>query len=285
MRAIKVSTARNLMVFLTDSTDHVSGKTGATLAVTVSKNGGAFGSISPTVTERGNGWYSVALASGDTDTLGDLVVRATDTGADPAETLVEVVAYNPGDAAGLGLSRIDAAVSTRSTYDGSDTAGTGQLLGRLTTTRADKLDNLDATVTSRMPTGSVTVSGGSITAIQSGLATEANATTNKDAVIAAIPTAGTIWSNGTRTLTGAVTVSDKTGFSLASTGLDAVATTEPIGPATTFPGRINQLWSRFFRKHQSTSSELKVYQANGTSVATTQTVSSSGGTDEVGAAT
>ena len=73
---LKQSTARNLMVFLTDSTDHVTGLAGATLTITLSKNGAAFASISPTVTERGNGWYNIALTSSHTDTLGDLVLLA-----------------------------------------------------------------------------------------------------------------------------------------------------------------------------------------------------------------
>lgn len=85
------STARNLMVFLTDATDHVTGLTGATLTVTLSKDGGAFSSISPAVTERGNGWYSIALTSGDTNTVGDLVLRATASGADPIDLREQVV--------------------------------------------------------------------------------------------------------------------------------------------------------------------------------------------------
>jgi hypothetical protein len=57
---------------------------------------------------------------------------------------------------------VDVAVSTRSTYAGADTSGTTTLLGRITGTlplasdytsaRATKLDNLDATVSSRMAT-------------------------------------------------------------------------------------------------------------------------------------
>lgn len=90
------STARNLMVFLTDSADHVSGKTGATLTITLSKDGGAFASVSPTVTERGNGWYNVALTTAHTDTLGDLVLRATATGADPIDLREQVYAALPG---------------------------------------------------------------------------------------------------------------------------------------------------------------------------------------------
>jgi hypothetical protein len=110
---VKQSTARNLMVFLTDSTDHVSGKTGATLSVSLSKNGAAFSSISPTVTERGNGWYNIALTSSHTDTLGDLVLRATASGADPidlrelvveAELLVNVMKMNSATVYGVGSS-------------------------------------------------------------------------------------------------------------------------------------------------------------------------------------
>jgi len=94
---LKQSTARNLMVFLTDSTDHVTGKTGATLSVSLSKNGAAFSSISPTVTERGDGWYNIALTSSHTDTLGDLVLRATAAGADPIDLREQVFAGLPGE--------------------------------------------------------------------------------------------------------------------------------------------------------------------------------------------
>jgi hypothetical protein len=52
--------------------------------------------------------------------------------------------------------RIDAAVSTRSTYAGADTAGTTTLLSRLTATRATAIDNLDATVSSRLATAGYT---------------------------------------------------------------------------------------------------------------------------------
>jgi len=117
MRSVKQGAAANVMLLMVDSTDHVTGKTGLALAVTISKDGAAFGSISPTVTERGTGWYNVALVAGDTGTLGDLVVRATASPtasvADPAERVLVIVAYDPADAAALGLSRVDAAMSTR----------------------------------------------------------------------------------------------------------------------------------------------------------------------------
>lgn len=70
---------------MVDSTDHVTGKTGLTLTITASKDGAAFASISPTVTELANGWYKVALTSSHTDTVGDLALHITGTGADPSD--------------------------------------------------------------------------------------------------------------------------------------------------------------------------------------------------------
>lgn len=97
MRLLKQSTAYDLMVFLTDSADHVAGKTGLTLTITASKAGAAFASISPTVTERGNGWYALALTTSHTDTLGDLALHITASGADPADLIMQVRANVLGD--------------------------------------------------------------------------------------------------------------------------------------------------------------------------------------------
>lgn len=85
MRELEQSTAANVMVFMTDSTDQTAGKTGLTLTITASKDGAAFASITPTVTERGNGWYNLALTTSHTDTLGNLALHITSTGADPSD--------------------------------------------------------------------------------------------------------------------------------------------------------------------------------------------------------
>lgn len=90
MRAIRQSTASNVMVFMTDSLDRVTGKTGLTLVITASKDGGAFASISPTVTERGDGWYNIALTASHTDTVGDLALHITATGADNSDMLCDI---------------------------------------------------------------------------------------------------------------------------------------------------------------------------------------------------
>lgn len=100
MALVKQSTARNRMVFMVDETDHVSGLAGLTLTITASKDGAAFGSISPTVTDRGSGWYNLALTTSHTDTLGDLALHITSTGADPTDLIDEVVVDLPGTSTG-----------------------------------------------------------------------------------------------------------------------------------------------------------------------------------------
>lgn len=118
---------------LIQSTDHISGLTGVTPTVTISKAGGAFAAPAGAVSEIGNGWYKVAANATDTNTPGPIAVHATATGGDPFDQVVaQVVAYDPQNATNLGLGNLDAAISSRSTYAGADTPGTGTLLGRLT---------------------------------------------------------------------------------------------------------------------------------------------------------
>ncbi len=90
MRKAKQSTAKNVMILMVGAADHVTGLPGLALTITASKNGGAFASISPTVTDRGNGWYSVALTASHTDTLGDLALHVTGTDADSADMVLLV---------------------------------------------------------------------------------------------------------------------------------------------------------------------------------------------------
>jgi hypothetical protein len=86
---------RPLNFFMTDSTDHVTGKTGLSPTVTIRKVGGSFASPAGAVTEIANGWYTVAGNATDCNTAGPLLLHATATGADPTDTLYDVVAFNP----------------------------------------------------------------------------------------------------------------------------------------------------------------------------------------------
>lgn len=98
------STAYPLVFLLTQSTDHITGLTGASPTVTLSKSGGAFASPAGTVTEIANGWYKVAGNATDTATLGPLALHATATGGDPVDVLYEVVAHDVQDAVHFGLT-------------------------------------------------------------------------------------------------------------------------------------------------------------------------------------
>jgi len=81
-----------------------------------------------------------------------------------------------------------------------------------------------------------------------------------------------------------VAAGSKTGYSLAATGLDSISVTAPSGVASTFPAMVVQLWRRFFSKATKTSSQIKTYADDGTTVVTTQTVSDDGTTETQGAA-
>lgn len=96
MGLLKLSTARNKMIFMVDETDHITGLASLTLTITASKDGAAFASITPTVTDRGSGWYNLALTTSHSDTLGDLALHITSTGADPLDVAWEVVTDLPG---------------------------------------------------------------------------------------------------------------------------------------------------------------------------------------------
>lgn len=99
---LKQSTARDIVVLMIDSTDHVTGKTGLTLTISLSKNAAAFASITPTVTELSSGFYKLALTTTHTDTLGDFALHITSTGADPSDVVRQVVARLPGEKVDIG---------------------------------------------------------------------------------------------------------------------------------------------------------------------------------------
>jgi hypothetical protein len=115
---VKQSTAIDVGVWAADSADGKTGKTGLTLAVTLKKQGAhTLSSISPTVTEVGNGHYDISLTSSHTDTLKAATLRATATGADPidAPNLINVVAYDPYDSVRMGVTALPNAAAGANT--------------------------------------------------------------------------------------------------------------------------------------------------------------------------
>lgn len=74
-------------------------------------------------------------------------------------------------------------------------------------------------------------------------------------------------------LVSVVTNNDKTGYSLAPTGLDSISTTAPSGVAGNFREMLVAVWRRFFKKATRSPTELKTYADNGSTVLTTQAIS------------
>jgi hypothetical protein len=104
MKAFQQSSASyHWFFYMVDSTDHVSAKTGLSPTVTLSKNGAAFASPAGAVSEVGNGWYKLAANATDRNTLGQLLLHATATGADPTDDSCLIVAFDPFDAVRAGL--------------------------------------------------------------------------------------------------------------------------------------------------------------------------------------
>lgn len=94
MRQLLQSTSRVVTFKAFLSSDHITAATGKTIAVTISKNGAAFGNPSAgatNATEISAGWYSVTLSTTDTNTIGDLIVRGAEGTIDPAESMCQVV--------------------------------------------------------------------------------------------------------------------------------------------------------------------------------------------------
>jgi hypothetical protein len=98
MQLILNGDTRPILFFMAQSGDHISGLTGATPTVTISKNGGAFAAAAGAVSAVGNGLYSLTPQAGDTATNGIFLLHASAAGGDPADVKAQVVAFDPYDA-------------------------------------------------------------------------------------------------------------------------------------------------------------------------------------------
>lgn len=93
---LKNSSGYTLTFLMVDNSDHITGKTGLSPTVTISKAGGSFATPSGSVSEIANGWYKVAGNTSDTNTDGEILLHATASGADPTDAKVGVVVdYDP----------------------------------------------------------------------------------------------------------------------------------------------------------------------------------------------
>lgn len=96
MATLKQSTTYTRTFMMIATSDHISGLTGATVAVKLSKAGGTGAAAGGTVTEvdatNNPGLYKIALTTTDTGTVGDLAFHCTATSADPTDFIDQVQA-------------------------------------------------------------------------------------------------------------------------------------------------------------------------------------------------
>jgi hypothetical protein len=92
-RRLTPSTAYTVVFKVFLASDHVTPATGKTVAITLSKAGAAFGNPAAgasSATEISGGWYKFALGTGDTNTIGDLVLVGTAALCDTADIVMTV---------------------------------------------------------------------------------------------------------------------------------------------------------------------------------------------------
>lgn len=108
----------------------------------LSKNGGAFASVSPTVAEIGNGWYSVTPIAAHRDTIGPAVWRTTASGANSVEVYHRVITA-------VDFTHLDADISSRSSHAAPDLSNLDAAVSSRSSHGAPDLSNLDAAVSTR----------------------------------------------------------------------------------------------------------------------------------------
>ena len=122
---IEQNSAPHISVFMRAATDHMSYVAFATLAIKISKNGGPFTSVSRTVVETGEGWYSVQLLASDTNTAGDIIIKCSASECDDTDVIGQVsMSVNSMLAEMYKLHGLDAAAPLVVTKT-SRTAGSG----------------------------------------------------------------------------------------------------------------------------------------------------------------
>lgn len=140
------------------------------------------------------------------------------------------------------------------------------------------------------PTVSFTGGGGSGAAATAQLVTSTATAPNVNTTSTLVTD---IWTAASRTLSSFgfnVTVgsnTDKTGYSLASTGLDAIAVTDPGAPSnvTSISKMLVAMYRYFYKKTTATSSSLKTYADDGSTVNATMVLTNDGTTQSKGSAT
>jgi len=173
------------MTFLmVSSTDGVTPVTGLSPTVTLSKNGGAFTSPSGAVSEIGNGWYALAGNATDRNTLGELLLHATGTGAVATDQRYQITVWDPiatnfpSDIANI-QGRIPTAL-----VSGRMDSSVGAMANAVLTAAAIASDAITAAKIAADAIGASELAADAVAEIQSGLATASALSADTAALIA-----------------------------------------------------------------------------------------------------
>jgi len=99
MFPVKLSTALTVPFFAHDANgDGVTGLVDGGFTKRISKGGGAFAAMTATITEMENGFYSLPLSTGHTDSLGILTISLAHASIKRANLQFRVDTNLPGDA-------------------------------------------------------------------------------------------------------------------------------------------------------------------------------------------
>lgn len=128
---VKRNAPFNVEFFLPDENDPWSGVPNVpTNQITVEylrPNDSSFNLLmSPSIQGIGLGWYRLGVPSSLTVDNGNLILRFTAPGAKSQQLMIQIVSFDPNDANGLGLQRLDASVSSRSAPGDAMTLTTGE---------------------------------------------------------------------------------------------------------------------------------------------------------------
>lgn len=179
------STAARRTVYFTavntaDDSAYTSTLSGADIQV--SKAGGAESNSAGTATHIATGLFKYVMTAGECDTLGEVSIRLAKSGVYNDVRTVNVVPWDPYSASSLGLSNLDATVSSRSSHtvanvwdvaDGVETGMTPRqamrllcaIIGGLTVGAGTSSEVFRAAVSNAEPRVTVTITGANRTAI------------------------------------------------------------------------------------------------------------------------
>jgi len=176
---IQMATAFRPLLFELTAEDGFTPLLGAAPTCLLWKYGGAFGAPIGAVTEIGNGLYQVAPNATDCNTNGPLVLYVTCAGALPRKFSYQVVAFDPYSIANMGMTNLDAAITSRAVAGDAMTLAAASIAAA--TFAAGAIDN-------------AAIAAGAITAAEA---------PNLDAAVStrSSHTAADIWAVGVRTLT------------------------------------------------------------------------------------